>query len=94
MKKKFAVRNLDCAACAAKIERGLQQTGGIGDVSLDFASLTLHVNTVDFDRVIEAVGRIAPAVELVPRDPGTTRFSPRSAETSDAEHRPHRCVLR
>ena len=49
---KYTVKNLDCANCAAKIENGLKRLKGVDDVSLDFASQTLHVKTSDFDRLL------------------------------------------
>ena len=64
--KKFHVKNLDCAACAAKIERGLQQVDGVEAVSLDFANLKLHVKVDDIKKVIDAVRRIEPEVEIIP----------------------------
>lgn len=69
---RFGVKNLDCAACAAKIERGLQKTPGVDDAVLDFASLTLHVNARDVAWVQETVRGIDPGVELVPRSGAAT----------------------
>ena len=63
---RFGVKNLDCAACAAKIERGLKKTEGVEEAVLDFASLTLHVKTSNIARVLDEVRRIEPEVELVP----------------------------
>lgn len=65
--EKYYVKNLDCAACAAKLERVLNQTRGIKDASLDFANLMLHVTANDSNQVIEAVRRIEPSVELIPK---------------------------
>ena len=65
--EKFQLKNLDCASCAAKIERGLKNVNGISDAAVDFANLTLHVKADDIKRVIEAVRRIEPAIELIPR---------------------------
>jgi len=64
---RFGVKNIDCASCAAKIERGLNKVDGIDDAVLDFASLTLHVKTKDIARVLEAVRKIEPEVELEPK---------------------------
>ena len=65
--EKFSVKGLDCAACAAKIEQGLNRLDGIETAVLDFASLTLHVKTSSVTRVLNAVRRIDPQVQLVPR---------------------------
>jgi Cd2+/Zn2+-exporting ATPase len=64
--EKFYVKNLDCASCAAKIERGLKKVAGVDDVSVDFATLMLHVRTNDIQRIIKEVRQIEPNVELVP----------------------------
>jgi Cd2+/Zn2+-exporting ATPase len=64
--EKFYVKNLDCASCAAKIERGLKEVEGVDDVSVDFATLMLHVRTNDIQRIIKEVRQIEPNVELIP----------------------------
>ncbi len=69
--EKFHVKNLDCANCAAKIERGLQKVDGIDDAVLDFANLILHVKAKDIDQVIEEVRRIEPNIKLVPQKQNT-----------------------
>jgi len=66
MAEKFYVKNLDCASCAAKIERGLKEVEGVDDVSVDFATLMLHVRTNDIQRIIKEVRQIEPNVELIP----------------------------
>ena len=63
--EKFHVKNLDCANCAAKIERGLLKVDGIDEASVDFANLILHVKSRDIEQVIKEVGRIDPQVELI-----------------------------
>jgi len=68
----FNVKNIDCASCAAKIENGLKAVDGVNDAVLDFASLTLHVKARDMTRIIEAVRKIEPGVELVPKSEQTT----------------------
>ena len=53
--EKFHLKNLDCASCAAKIERGLKNVNGISNATVDFANLTLYAKTDDIKRVIAAV---------------------------------------
>ena len=65
--EKFYIKNLDCASCAAKIERGLNKVDGVDEASVNFANLTLHVKTDNIKRVLEAVRRIEPAVDLIPQ---------------------------
>jgi Cd2+/Zn2+-exporting ATPase len=50
--EKFYLKNLDCANCAGKIERGLNKIEGVNQASIDFANLILNVQTVDLKRVI------------------------------------------
>jgi Zn2+/Cd2+-exporting ATPase len=78
--KKYYVKNLDCAACAAKIERGLQQVDGVKEVTLDFANLMLHVTADDMKKVIDEIHRIEPGVEIIPEDK-----KPLAAETFTQE---------
>jgi Cd2+/Zn2+-exporting ATPase len=62
--EKYSVQNLDCAACAAKIERELVKTEGVEEAVLDFANLTLHLKATDIPKAIDTVARIEPGVKL------------------------------
>ena len=62
---KFYLKNLDCANCANKIERGLNKIEGVRQASVDFANLILNVQTTDLRRVIDAVNQIDSGVELI-----------------------------
>jgi Zn2+/Cd2+-exporting ATPase len=64
--QKFRIQNLDCAACAAKIERELQKAEGVEEAVVDFANLTLHLKTADISSALAAVNRIEPNVKLIP----------------------------
>ena len=61
----FSVKGLDCAVCGAKIEQGLNRLEGVETAVLDFASLTLHVKTDSIPRVVDAVRRMEPQVQLL-----------------------------
>jgi Cd2+/Zn2+-exporting ATPase len=63
--KKFRLKNLDCAACAAKLENGLNKADGVEDAVVDFVNQTLFVRAGDLDKVRRAAFAIDPAVELV-----------------------------
>jgi Cd2+/Zn2+-exporting ATPase len=65
---KYRVTNIDCAACAAKIEHGLKNVPGVDDAVLDFGTLTLHLKALDIQRVIDEIHRIEPGVEIAPYD--------------------------
>lgn len=81
---KFHIKNLDCANCAAKIERGLNKIDGIKEANVDFVNLILHVTTNDIRQVIDGVKRIDPSVELIPQlsstkkaqSPDSTQYHP------------------
>ena len=84
--RQFSVKNLDCAACAAKLERGLRQVEGVEDASLDFANLTLHVTARDMQAVLRTAGRLEPGVELTPKTQPAAFAAPEPPESS-ATHR-------
>ncbi len=63
--RKFDLRNLDCANCAAKIEKGLNQMDGLENAVVDFAGLCLHVKSSSVAQVVAAVADIEPDVEVV-----------------------------
>ena len=63
----FNVKNIDCASCAAKIERGLNAVDGVKDAVLDFASLTLHVKAKDVAQIVELVRKIANRSVIAPK---------------------------
>lgn len=62
--KRFRLKSIDCAACAAKMENRIRTLDGVEDAVIDFASLTLHLKARDMDRVLAQVRLIEPAVEL------------------------------
>lgn len=68
--QRYHLRNLDCAACAAKIETGLGRLEGVQSASVDFANLTLHVKANDIQKVLDEIRRIEPDIEPVPADGG------------------------
>ncbi len=84
MTGKYTLKNLDCAACAAKIENGLKSVDGVDEASVDFANLLLHVKATDLDRVVSAVGKIDPGVEVVQYTPNLAGANDRK---TDAEKR-------
>ena len=65
-KKVLILKGLDCANCADKIERALQNIKGVKSVSVDFISqkLTLEANhKLDFPRIIEEIIKIIGIIE-------------------------------
>ena len=75
MKKRYRIENLDCANCAAKVERGLSALDGVRSVSVQFVQmqLILEADDAEFDRVFAAVQRRAqelePEILFLPEEP-------------------------
>lgn len=65
--ERYAIQNLDCAACAAKIERELYKTAGVEEAVIDFTNLTLHLRAADIPKVLETINRIEPQVVITPQ---------------------------
>ena len=63
--RKFELRNLDCANCAAKIEKGLNEHEGMENAVVDFATLSLQVKSGNVAQVVAAVADIEPDIEVV-----------------------------
>jgi Cd2+/Zn2+-exporting ATPase len=62
--RKFRLENVDCATCAARIERELLKTEGVEAATLDFATLTLRIKAADIPKAVAAVRRIEPNVKI------------------------------
>ncbi len=73
--EKYHLSNLDCAACAAKLENGLRQVKGVSEAVVDFANLTLFVRADNLQPVLEAAHRIEPDLVLVPHGDHVNRPS-------------------
>jgi len=62
----YVLEGLDCAHCAAKIERELNKIEGIGPVSVNFATKSLHLDPAFAPVAQEIIDRIEPGVKLIP----------------------------
>ena len=64
MKKKFACE-VDCAACAQKLEDALGKLDGVEDVKVNFLTQKLTLTAADdvFDAVLDAVVKKAGQIE-------------------------------
>ena len=60
MKRKYRVKNLDCASCAAKIEQAAKEKGM--DMSLNFATQTLIADEHEIIEIQKLAKRIEPEV--------------------------------
>lgn len=71
MKKTFRMIDLDCANCAAKMERAIQNIDGITSATVSFMTqkLTLEADDARFDQIVkEAVNackKVEPDCEIV-----------------------------
>ena len=65
MKKTFKLRDLDCAACAAKMEAAIAKLPDVEAVSVNFMlqKMTLQAPDERFDAVLEAAKRTIAKVE-------------------------------
>ena len=60
MKKVFKLVDLDCANCAAKMERAIAQLDGVQSVTVSFLAqkLTLEADDARFDEVVREMVKI------------------------------------
>ncbi|KAA3609271.1 MAG: cadmium-translocating P-type ATPase [Calditrichaeota bacterium] len=63
--KKYHLKNLDCASCAAKIERGVSQLDEVKFVSVNFATSTMTLDCADDQKALAEVQAIEPEVQIV-----------------------------
>lgn len=68
----YRISGLDCADCAAKIERGLEQIEGLEAVQVAYPAGLVRVTAHDPDRYLPAMsqlaGRLEPGCEIAQRD--------------------------
>ena len=88
-RKVYILENLDCANCAAKIERKLSKLPELSDVSVTFATKQLRFAAEYSEAVLpkirETIQSMEPDVEVVER----TRSRRKAAETHNHEHHHH-----
>ncbi|MBX3008074.1 MAG: cadmium-translocating P-type ATPase [Melioribacteraceae bacterium] len=60
--KKYQLKNIDCASCAAKIEEGLSEMEGVKSCSVNFASSSLFIDTDNIESVKKKIKEIEPEV--------------------------------
>lgn len=65
MKKTYKLDDLDCANCAAKMERAIKKIPGVNDASVVFMTqkLTIDSDTDDFEALMDEVERVIAKVE-------------------------------
>lgn len=60
--KKYALKNLDCASCASKIESSLTKLGDVKFVTVNFANSTMTIDTNNLEKVKARIKEIEPEV--------------------------------
>lgn len=60
MKNKFKIKGLDCANCAAALEREIQKIEGVEEVSISFMTerLVIECSEENKDEVMERVRKV------------------------------------
>ena len=65
MKKKFKLKDLDCANCAAKMEEAIKKLDGVNDASVNFMMQKMTIDAEDsrFDEIMKEVVTVCAKVE-------------------------------
>lgn len=65
MKKVFKLEDLDCAACAAKMEDAIRKVEGVQDVSVNFMTqkLKLDLEEENYDTIMKEIKKVCKKVE-------------------------------
>ena len=65
MKKTFELEDLDCAACAAKMERKIGKIKGVDFVEVNFMTQKMTIEAADglFDSVVDEAVKLIAKVE-------------------------------
>lgn len=65
MKKNYKLEDLDCANCAAKMERAVAKIDGVNSVSISFMSQRMAIEADDsrFEEIMEQVVKTCKKVE-------------------------------
>lgn len=65
MKKNFKLEGLDCANCAAKIEKNVKKLDGVKDATVSFFAqkLVLEADDETFDEIVKEVAVLVHRVD-------------------------------
>ena len=65
MEKSFRLIDLDCANCAAKMERGINKIKGVNSCSINFMmqKMVININDDIFDSVMDEVEKAIKKIE-------------------------------
>lgn len=71
MKKTFKLQDLDCANCAAKMERGISKIDGVKQVNVNFLTQRMTIEADDdrfeeiMDQVVKTCKKVEPDLSLI-----------------------------
>ena len=65
MKKVFKIEGLDCAHCAAEVERGISKIEGVINAKVNFLTekMIIELNEEDFDKIVKEAVKVCKDVE-------------------------------
>lgn len=65
MKVKFKIKGLDCANCAAELERAIQKVEGISEASISFITekLIIECKEQEKEEIIDKIRKVIKKVE-------------------------------
>lgn len=65
MKKTYKLIDLDCANCAAKMERAIKKINGVNDATVSFIAQKLIIDADDgrFDEIMQEAVKVCRRVE-------------------------------
>ena len=65
MKKVYRLQDLDCANCAAKMERAINKIGGVERASVNFLTQRLAVEADEerFEEIMDEIAKVCRKVE-------------------------------
>ncbi|MCL2062926.1 MAG: heavy metal translocating P-type ATPase [Candidatus Cloacimonetes bacterium] len=66
--KKYYLKNLDCANCAANIEASLKKLEYVRSISIDFSSASMFIDTDFIDKVVEEMKKKEPDIEVLEKE--------------------------
>lgn len=67
MKKTVKLEGLDCANCAAKIEKAIQKVEGVQEASVNFVTTKLAI-TLERENLPEVMERVTQTIHKIDRD--------------------------
>lgn len=65
MKKTFAMEDLDCANCAAKMEEAIRKIDGVRNATVNFIAqkMTIEADDERFDEIVKAAVKAVKSVD-------------------------------